>query len=567
VLNTALKRFFGGAVRTLPRLWAAAVGGVTALPKMRAALLSLLLPVASCAAGQASIPSRPNVLVIAVDDLRPALGCYGDRFAKTPNIDRLAARGVVFARAYSQQSVCSASRTSMLTGLRPDTTGIYDNATHFRSRMPDAVTLPEQFRRHGYETLSIGKIFHSQWDRAYVGRQLDDSRSWSEPAWYPAAVQFYFSPEGQRIAREVYARTAPCPLDGRALCLHSNVRSAREGADTDPMDPKYDAWKQHFVMGPVTEAPEVADNLLYDGQVADRAIATLKRVKDRNFFLAVGFTRPHVPYVAPKKYWELFASEDLPSAPYSQRPDGSPAWALPPMQDFNGYADVPSTGRLPDALLRRLTHGYYASVAFVDAQIGRIIAELERLQLAENTIIVFWGDHGFHVGENSRWGKQTCFEAANRQPLIVCAPKQPGNGRVSRALVESVDVYPSLCELAGLPMPASLEGASVVPLLREPIREWKTAAFSQFPRPVRPGGGKGAAQADDKMGYSMRTDRYRYVEWRYVLRAEEIAGRELYDHEIDAAENRNIADEPAHRELVAQLHEQLNAGWRAARPK
>src|SRR5262245_2003649 len=243
-------------------------------------------------------PARPNVLFIAVDDLRPALGCYGHPDVQTPHIDRLARRGVVFTRAYAQQSVCNASRTSMLTALRPDTTGVYDNSTHFRVRRPEAVTLPEQFRRHGYETLGIGKIFHSNWDRAYVGRQLDDPPSWSEPAWFPPAVQFYFTAEGQRIAREVYARTAPCPLDGRRVCLHSE-RAARAGADVNPADPKYDDWTQHFIMGPVTEAPEVEDNLLFDGQAADRAIATLQRVKDRTFFVAVGFSRPHVPYVAP----------------------------------------------------------------------------------------------------------------------------------------------------------------------------------------------------------------------------------------------------------------------------
>lgn len=524
---------------------------------------------ASAATPAASAPSpaaaRPNILLIAVDDLRPELGCYGNARIKTPHFDRLAGRGVVFERAYAQQSVCSASRTSMLTGLRPDTTGIYDNATHFRTRKPDTVTLPQQFHQHGYFTTSIGKVYHSQWDRAYVGRQLDDPPSWSESAWFPRTVQFYFSSEGQRIARTVYARSRPCLLDGRALCLHSE-RIGAQAADVDVDHPKFDGWKDHFVMGPVTEAPEVADNLLADGEVADHAIATLRRIKDRSFFLAVGFSRPHVPYVAPKKYWDLYDAHQLPLAANPQAPAGAPAWALLPGHDFSGYTDVPKSGPLPESVARRLLHGYYASVSYVDAQLGRVLAELERLGLAENTIVVVWGDHGFHLGENSRWGKQTCFERANRQPLIVCAPGQAGNGRTSRALVESVDIFPTLCELANLPVPAEVEGASFAPLLRDPARPWKTAAFSQFPRPVRAGGGKTGAQPDDKMGYSIRTAHFRYTEWRYVLRLNEIAARELYDHRTDVAEDRNLAEQPAQRDVVRRLAEQLAAGWQAALP-
>lgn len=538
--------------------------GRVILSRLRLVFLCGFVPAglfAAAGAGDSSKP-RPNVLFIAVDDLRPELGCYGNTIIKTPQIDRLAARGVVFERTYAQQSVCSASRTSMLTGLRPDTTGIYDNATHFRSRKPDAVTLPQQFREHGYHTASVGKIFHSQWDLAYVGRQLDDPPSWSEPAWFPRTVQFYFTSEGQRIARTVFARTARCPLDGRTLCLHSERIGAQQ-ADIDLADRKYDQWKNHFVMGPVTEAPDVADNVLSDGEVADQAIATLRRIKDRSFFLAVGFSRPHVPYVAPKKYWELYRPESLPLAANPQSPLGSPAWALLPAHDFSGYTDVPKNGALPQSVVRRLVHGYYASVSYVDAQLGRIIVELERLGLAENTIIVVWGDHGFHLGENSRWGKQTCFEMANRQPLIVCAPGQQGNGRKSAALVESVDLFPTLCDLSGVAIPGTVEGASFAPLLGDPDRKWKEAVFSQFPRPVRAGGGKTGAQPDDKMGYSMRTDRYRYTEWRYVLRPEEIAARELYDHHDDAAENRNVADEPARQDLIRSLHQQMAAGWPA----
>ncbi len=510
---------------------------------------------------------RPNVLFIVADDLRPELGCYGVEHVRSPQIDRLARRGVVFTRAYCQDAVCSPSRTSMLTGLRPDTTRIYDNGTHFRTYHPDVVTLPQQFRLSGYHSVGMGKVFHSAWDHAYVGRRLDDPVSWSEPAWFPSVVQYYFTPQGQRVAREIYARSSKCGLHTDGFCLHSCQNTPVGPLPVDLAAPRYDEWTQHFVMGLVAEAPDVADDALYDGQVAAHAVETLRRIKDRPFFMAVGFIRPHIPSVAPKRYWDLYDPAQLKLAGNPLPPRGAPDWSLPDVHDHGYYCDIPP-GRTPidDALARRLIHGYCATVSYVDAQVGRVLAELERLGLAERTIVVLWGDHGYHLGENSRWGKQTCYEMATRQPLIIAAPGKQGNGRRSTALVEAVDIYPTLCELAELPLPDGIEGASMAPLLDEPGQSWKAAAFSQFPSPVRSSGPDVRPQAEDKMGYALRTDRYRYVEWRYVAQPGRIAARELYDHQTDPGENMNLADVPSQADLLSRLERQLRAGWRRSLP-
>jgi len=513
------------------------------------------------------IGKRTNVLLITVDDLRPELGCYGNLMIKSPNIDRLAKRGMVFEKTFCQDAVCSPSRTSMLTGLRPDTTQIYDNDTHFRTYNPNVITLPQQFRRNGYHSLAMGKVYHSQWDQAYVGRRLDDPPSWSEPAWFPSVVQFYFTPEGKNIAREIYARTTQCKLHQGGMCVHSCRNSKKQLTEINLADPKYDEWKQHFVMGLVTEAPDVPDDLLYDGQVASRAISTLRRLQNQPFFMAVGFIRPHIPSVAPKRYWDLYEASQFKLADSPLPPRGAPAWTLPNEHDHSHYCDIPLDGApLDDNLARRLIHGYYATVSFMDAQVGRVLAELDLLGLSDNTIVVLWGDHGYHLGENSRWGKQTCYEMATRQPLIIAVPGMKNQGSTSPALVEAVDIYPTLCELADLPLPTGIEGVSMTPLLDDPGRPWKTAVFSQYPRPVRRSEPGVLAGLDDKMGYAIRTERYRYVEWHYITRPGEIAGCELYDHQVDPTESVNLADQSDQAELVQRLHEQLQAGWRKALP-
>ncbi len=480
-------------------------------------------------AGAAPVTPKPNVLFIAVDDLRPELGCYGKTQVRSPNIDRLAARAVVFNRAYCQYASCCPSRSSLLTGLRPDATGVFGNNTHFRKKLPDVVTLPQQFKEHGYVTRSLGKIFHGAFETAYVGTAFHDPRSWSAPAWL-GSPRYYFTPDGIAAAREVYGR-----------------KFKKSGSELE-------GWTTEFVQALTTEAPDVPDSTLYDGQMTQRAIATLGELKGRPFFLAVGYTKPHLPFVAPKKYWDLYDRARFALPDPASAPKDAPPVALPPWGELRGqYTDIPRQGPLSEAKTRELIHGYHACVSYVDAQIGRLLGEIDRLDLRKNTIIVLWGDHGWHLGEQNHWAKQTAFEMAARVPLIVSAPGQKSAGMKTNALVEFVDVYPTLCELAGLPLPENLEGISFVPLLNAPDKPWKTAAFTQVVH--------GAV-----MGDSVRTTRYRFTRWHPIKTPSETTALELYDLGADPAERENIAARPEYAALVRKLSAMLEAGWRGARP-
>jgi iduronate 2-sulfatase len=527
--------------------------------------------------------AAPNVLFITVDDLRPELGCYEKPHVVSPHIDKLAARGVVFQRAYSQQAICNASRASFLTGLRPDSTGVYDLVTHFRKKVPDVVTLPQLFREHGYHTQAIGKIYHPAFPGYGIGSDLGDPVSWSEPHWL-GGPRYYYSPLGEKLAREAFnAAMNSTQAGGPNWVAEVKARKAA-GQNQDSPAAGDDEWKTVNVRVLATEAPEVPDETLYDGQVAERAIAALRRQKERQgatpagsgqpFFLAVGFLKPHLPFIAPRKYWDLYDPAKLEIAANPGPPHDAPAAALAvPMDELRDTYprdvlvpsphaqapdpqvpyDLPKSGPLTREQAIQLRRGYYACVSYVDAQVGRIVAELERLDLAKDTIIVLVGDHGFSLGEHGLWGKLTNFEDSTRSPLIIAAPGRAAGGGRTPALVELVDVYPTLCDLAGLPKPDRLEGTSLVPLLKDPGSEWKTAAFSQYPR-------KGL------MGYSMRTDRYRYTVWQSTDDARVNAGTELYDHTIDPSETMNLARLPQNAALVAALDAQLKRGWRGAIP-
>lgn len=467
------------------------------------------------AQGVAPGGKKLNVLFIAVDDLRPQLGCYGDTVVQTPNLDRLADQGVVFNRAYCQQAVCSPSRTSLMTGLRPDSTRVYDLETHFRDTIPDVVTLPEQFKAHGYHSQGMSKLYHGG---------LDDAQSWSVPWWKPDA-QTYHVPEN--------------------VALLERLREEAKGTNKKMKD----------VRGPATEGADVPDNALADGKTADHAIETLNQIKDKPFFLGVGFLKPHLPFVAPKKYWDLYDRNKLTLADNPFAPKDCPQLALTNWGELRKYHGIPAEGDVTDEQALELIHGYYACASYTDAQIGRVIDELERLGLRENTVIVVWGDHGWQLGEHGLWCKHTNFETSVHAPLIVSAPGK-AQGKTTDALTEFVDIYPSLCELCAVPLTEGLEGSSFAPLLDDPSLAWKTAAFSQYPRSDK--------EAGRIMGYSMRTDRYRFTEWRGLQK--EYFEYELYDHQGDPKENVNVANRPENRELVAQLKEKLAAGWREARP-
>ncbi len=480
-----------------------------------------------------------NVLFIAVDDLRPQLGCYGVKDIHTPNLDALAKHGLLFKRAYCQQAVCSPSRTSLLTGRRPDTTKIYNLEDHFRNTIPDVVTLPQHFKNNGYFCQAFGKIYHDG---------LDDPKSWSAPSvaanleietedgrFFPIHNAFN---TGDNYPPFIFAANTPGANRARQKTPEQLANAARKAAR------------------PPWSAPDVADNELGEGQTADRAIEALEAHKDGPFFLAVGFRKPHLSFDAPKKYYDLYKLDDmkLASNPFPPKDVFEPA--MMSWGELRGYKGMPKEGPVSDEQARELIRGYYAATSYTDAQIGRVLAALDRLKLREKTIVIAWGDHGWQLGEHGMWCKHTCFETSTHTFMMIDVPGQKHRGAKTDAFVEFVDVYPSLCELAGLKLTDGLEGTSFAPLLDNPKKKWKTAAFSQYPR----NGGK-------LMGYAMRTDRYRYVEWVTHDAKRKIQGRELYDHKTDADENVNIANRPENSELIAKLSEQLRAGWQAAVPK
>ncbi len=481
----------------------------------------------------ASVP-RPNILFIAVDDLRPELRCYGADHVISPNIDQLAATGVRFDRAYCQQVLCGPSRASLMLGMRPDSTQIHGNHKHFRDHYPELPTLPEHFKKRGYHTQSMGKIYHGVFPQGASRTAPDtfgDAQSWSVPTFRPGP-RYYYTEEGVAAAKQVYQQIYK------------------------PKNPKPDDWMKKLVFGPMTEAPEVDDDVLYDGQVARRAVETLRNLAakpDQPWFLAVGFIKPHSPFVAPKRYWDLYDREKIPLADWQDFPRGAPSIATHGSGEVRRYTDQPKKGAFTEANQRRLRHAYYACVSYIDAQIGRVLDELEKQKLADNTIVVLWSDHGYHLGEQGMWGKTTNYELDARVALIIRDPRAKANGRSSRALVELVDLYPTLANLAGLSLPDHLEGSSLRPLLDNPKRPWKTAAFTQY--------SKGSLR-----GYSIRTDRHRYVEW-IDYRRDRIAHTELYDYEAGRLEKKNVVAERP--ELAARLSEQLKRGqgWRAARPR
>jgi iduronate 2-sulfatase len=459
---------------------------------------------------------KPNVLLICVDDLKPLLGCYGDSTVKSPSIDRLAARGLRFDSAYCNQAVCAPSRNALLTGLRPQTLGIYDLATNFRIARPDAVTLPQHFKNNGYRTEAIGKIFH-------VGHgNSEDPVSWSVPHF-------------------------PAKSIGYAL-KENRAELTREGALFDNKSPA------KLPKGAAYEQADVADNAYGDGKIADEAIHRLKSAKDKPdepFFLAIGFLKPHLPFCAPKKYWDLYDRTKFKLSRIQEPPRGAPAFAPQFGGELRNYKDVPLKGAVPDDLQRTLIHGYHACVSYMDAQLGRVLDALDSTGLAKNTIVVLWGDHGWHLGDHGMWCKHTNYEQAARIPLIVVAPEVTRGGTRTAALVESVDLYPTLCELAGLPAVQGLDGASIVPILKDPATTAKDSVVHVYPR-------------GERLGRAIRTARYRLVEWKAPGAAANTAEVELYDYETDPDETVNLAkDRPA---VVAELQKILARHPQAKRP-
>ncbi len=486
-----------------------------ALVRLRVLLLVALGGVAGGLVGggsRADAAARPNVLFIAVDDLKPVLGAYGDAVVRSPNIDRLAARGVTFDHAYCNQAVCAPSRNALLTGLRPSTLGIYDLGTNFRAAVPDAVTLPQYFKKHGYRTEAIGKIFH-------VGHgNHEDPASWTVPH-QPFPSIAYVLPENRA------QRTREAAL----FANETDVRQLPRGAP----------W----------EAADVPDNAYPDGQIANEAVRRLRAAHEKPeeaFFLAVGFLKPHLPFCAPKKYWDLYDRSSFLIPARQTPPDGAPKYAPTGWGELRQYSDIPEAGPVSDEQARSLIHGYHAAVSFVDAQIGQVLDELDRLNLASNTVVVLWGDHGWHLGDHGWWSKHDDYEQAARLPLIIAAPGVTPPGRhATKAMIETIDLYPTLAELAGLPAPdgsPAPEGRSLVPILRNPDLVLKEFVHHVFPR-------------GERIGQAIRTARYRLVEWKAPGAAPASADLERYDYQEDPLETRNIA--AGQPEVVRQLRAHL----------
>jgi iduronate 2-sulfatase len=475
------------------------------------ALLSLLVSASTTlnATESQKETRHPNVLLICIDDLKPRIGCYGDPLAQTPSMDRLAKRGVLFERAYCNQAVCSPSRNALLVGLRPQSLGIYDLPTNFRKGSPNAVSLPQHFKANGYFTQSFGKIFH-------VGHgNTDDAASWSTESYKPKGRNYQLADNQKAVNSKDGTKAA-----------------AFESAD----------------------APE---ELYNDWNIAQAAIEAMteKSKSDQPWLMAVGFLKPHLPFVSPKKYWDLYDPNKIELAAYQQAPDGAPAYAPQNSGELRAYSNMPNQGPIADSLQRELIHGYLASVSFTDHQIGRLLSRLDQLGLTESTIVVLWGDHGWHLGDHGMWCKHSNYEQATRIPVIVSAPGK-AQGAASKSMIESVDIYPTLCELAGIDTPSMLDGKSFAGVLDKPSQSHRDHTIQVYPRSKQ-----GVGQV---LGRSIRTDRYRLVQWKAWDAPEQSSDWELYDYQTDPLETKNLADQEP--QVVASMRELL-AIHPAAKPQ
>ena len=490
--------------------------------------------------------SRPNILFIAIDDLRPELGCYGNKGIHSPNLDMLATQGRCFLRAYCQEAICSPSRASLLTGSRPDTIGVIENRAYFRDLNPQIVTLPQHFITHGYTAVYSGKIFH--------GRMTDDQHSWN------------YKPNRKGL-------TPPANPGGNALPENQRIYAENK----DRMVTLYgERSSRGLIHGPAFEAAQVEDDGYVDGYNTSVAIQTLDELvqQDKPWFLALGFVRPHLPFHAPKKYFDLYNPEEIQLTTSPEPPQNGASMGLHASFELRTRHGIPKSGPLNNSLSRELLHAYYACISYVDAQIGRIIAAIEKNRVRDNTIIVVWGDHGWHLGEYGIWGKATNYEIATRVPLIICTPSMGQKGTPTDSLVELIDIYPTLCDLANIPQPDHLAGKSLIPVLRDPSAVVKRLAMSQFPTPAlrewaanplspemretffgplinqveqtikKQQGSRWNRELFEKhlMGYTLRDPRYRYIEWRDTRNPNlEPIYQELYDHLSDPHETVNIA--------------------------
>ncbi|WP_111706191.1 sulfatase [Lutibacter citreus] len=515
--------------------------------------------------GTVEAQKKPNILFIAIDDLRPELGCYGSEIAVTPNMDKLASEGLLFNRAYCQQAICGPSRASLMTGIRPSTSGVIHNYIRFRDQNPNVKTIAQHFVSNGYQSIYYGKIFH---------HGDEDEISWSRPQLKSDKKPVGFAlPENNKIKTET-----------RKKMFAKYGKVAKYG----------------LAMGPAYECADVPDNTYSDGMNTDLAIQTIKDlVKEdgKPFFLGLGFHKPHLNWVAPKKYWDLYNEKDIKLTTQTNAPDLGAEMGIHPSFELRVRSGIPKSGKFNKELSTTLKHAYLACVSYVDAQIGKVLNTIEEAGIKDNTIIILWGDHGWHLGEMGIWGKATNYEIATRVPMMIYTPDmlEKNRGKITNALVELVDIYPTLADLSGLDIPTNLEGKSFKPLLNKPSKKWKKAVFSQFPSPalrewgafpIRPAmretyfgpllkevEGKIKLQQKEKwdrdlfenylMGYAMRTKTYRLILWKdrrdfkkkplYI---------ELYNHKKDPTETKNIAN--VSPKITNKLVTLFNKEWKKA---
>ncbi len=458
-----------------------------------------------------AIPRRKmNVLFIAVDDLRPQLNCYGKTEIISPNIDRIASEGVLFKRAYCMQAICAPSRASLLAGARPDTTKIYDLDTPLRKSLPDVLSLPQHFKNNDYTTISVGKIYH---------HPKDDLVGWSE---------------------EPYRSTGPWA--GAGYLNKDTIETLKNiKPEKGKKPPK----------GPAFEHEDVLDNAYPDGKNVEYAISKLRELKKNNklFFFAMGFHKPHLPFISPKKYWDMYSYDNVKLSPNPFLPKNAPTFSFcKPTCEIGSYNNIPAETPFTESLQKDIIRSYYSCVTYTDTQIGLLLKEVEDLGLKNDTIVILWGDHGWKLGDHGCWGKHTNYEIDTNAPLIISVHGMKNKNVKLDALVEFIDIYPTLCELTTLEIPKHTEGVSFVPLLDNPQLNWKRMAISQYPK-------------QNYMGYSMKVDNYRYIEWREKS-TDEVKVCELYDHKNDPLENNNIAGEKKSKDVIERLSKMLAEGYK-----
>lgn len=497
--------------------------------------------------------TKPNILFIAIDDLKPILGCYGNTMVKTPNIDRLAKMGTVFMSNYVQQAVCGPTRASLMTGKRPDYTKVWDLKTKMRDINPDILSLPQHLITQGYTTQGIGKVY----DQRCVDKELDKP-SWSVP--YYKTNSKYYGEFGE-------------PAEGRYQLPETKAlaeKYIKEALDNGKTKAEANDYVQTKIK-PSVESADVPDYAYNDGANILQAKDILSQLSKSNqpFFFAVGIAKPHLPFVAPKKYWDLYKREEMPLAKFQEQSKNPVAVAYHNAGELRGYTDIPPLTSftdqkpygitLPVDKQKELIHGYYAAISYTDANVGRLLDALDSLGLTKNTIIILWGDHGWHLGDHNLWCKHTNFEEATRAPLIIAAPGFKPSKTSSQT--EHIDIFPTLCDLAGVNIPATLDGKSLVPLMKNPAATVKEYSVSQYPRSNATAENERLGYADaNAMGYSIRTKQYRYTIWmNNGFRSNKpfdnklIIGTELYDYKKDPLEKVNVANDRKYAAITKQM--------------